>query len=241
MDATTFLKKGLRKVTAEEFASADKHVSKETIQTRVFERVARLLGKTDSLIVDPDILYVHPEVSAFLSLHVPPDHPAFDENDRLLARHIYSRDHHDSHALYAFCRLLDTKIAVLGSSERNRLHRAFAVDGFRGLSLIEYVSHLRLPLSRFVTSDEKDLRERAIERHVCGVRKLYRMFDTMSVETLATAIRNAIDQVESANPTLRQMTNVYLSCVVDHFGDIKTFIDNLKESIQETHSVSNEY
>lgn len=222
--------KCLRKVIAEEFACADKHVSKETIQTRVFERIAHLMEKNDSLIVVPDILYVHPEVSAFLSRHVPPNHPAFDEYDRLLAREIYSKDHHDTHTLYAFCRLLDTKIAVLGTSERNLIHRAFAVDGFRGLSLIEYTSHLGLPFHKFSMDEDPT---KPIERHVCAVRKLYEMFDTVSVETIATAIRNAMDHVESADPMLRRMTNVYLNDVVNDFNDIKTFIGILKESFQE--------
>lgn len=229
LHATDFLMSALQKATAEEFALADKRVTKETIQTRVFEKVARLLGKTCEI---SNVLYVHPEVSAFLSQHVPPDHPAFDdENDRLLANRIYSGDHHDPQTLYAFCRLLDAKITV--SPERNRLHRAFAVDGFRGLSLVEYVGNLKYPLSRLSIQEEKDDRKRAVEKHVSGVRLLYEMFDTMSVETLAIAIRNAMDYVESADPELRRMTNVYLSHVVENFDDIKTFVDILKDSIQE--------
>lgn len=224
-----FLKKALQEATAEEFVLADKHVTKETIQTRVFEKITHLLGKAEC-VVDSG-LYVHPEVSAFLSQHAPPDHPAFDENDRLLASRIYSADHHDLPTLSAFCRVLDTKLAVLGFPERNRLQRAFAVDGFRGNLLIEYVSHLRFPLSGF--SNRADARQTAVERHVSGVRLLYEMFDTISVETLAIAIRNAMDYVESADPNLRRMTNVYLSHVLENFDDIKTFVGILKDSIEE--------
>lgn len=226
--AIDFLKKALQEATAEEFILADKHVTKETIQTRVFEKVARLLGKTE-YVVDSG-LYVHPEVSAFLSHHVPPDHPAFDEKERLLASRVYSADRHDLQTLSAFCRVLDTKISV---PERNRLQRAFAVDGFRGNLLIEYVNNLRFPLSRFSNRAEEDARQRALERHVSGVRLLYEMFDTMTVETLAIAIRNAMDYVESADPNLRRMTNVYLSHVLENFDDIKSFVGILKDSIEE--------
>lgn len=228
LHAVDFLKRALRRATAEEFLLANNHVTKETIQTRVFEKVARLMEtKTYDF---SNVYYVHPEVSTFLSQHIPPDHPAFDENDRLLASRIYSRDYHDAQTLYAFCTLLDTKIAVLGSSERNRLHRAFAVDGFHGLSLIEYIYNLKYPLSKL---EEKDDKKRAIEKHVSAVRLLYETFDTVSVETVAIAIRNAMDYVESVDPELQRMTNVYLSHVVENFDNIKTFIGILKDSIQE--------
>lgn len=75
-------------------------------------------------------LYVHPEVRAFLSQQVLPHHPAFDENDRLLARWFYSADDHDPATLYAFSRVLDHKITVLGYPEPDRLHRALAEDDF---------------------------------------------------------------------------------------------------------------
>lgn len=234
-NATEYLKRALRKVITEEFLSADKLVTKETIETRVFEKVARLMGKKICEISMNDYLYVHPEVSAFLSRHVPPDHPAFNDDekkDRLLASRIYSGDRHDAQTLYEFCHLLENKIASIGSSERNLLHRVFAVDGFRGLSLVDYVSNLKYPLSKSSSSEEED-RSRAIERHVSGVRLLYEMFDNMSVETVAIAIRNAVDYVESVDPKLQEITEVYLSHVLEKFDDIKNFIDLLKNSIEE--------
>lgn len=232
-ETTNILKKCLREAIAEEFMLANKHVTKETIQTRIFEKLAHILGKTDDVIERPDFVYIHPEVSKFLSTHAPPDHPAFDENDRLLARRIYAEDRHEARGLHAFCRLLDAKIVVLGSAERNLIHRAFAVDGFRGHSLVEYVDHLRFPLTIENAPREKDARKKAMQRHVSGVRLLYEMFDTISVETLATALKNAMDYVESVDRTLRKMTNVYMIHVMDNFDDIDLYIDILKDSIQE--------
>lgn len=220
-----FLMKTLQKATVEEFKLANKHVTKETIETRVFEKISLLLGKTH----DDSRLYIHPEVSAFLSRHVPPDHIDFDFHDRLLMSRIYSADYHDLSTLHEFCRVLDSKIA--GPVERNRIYRAFAVDGFRGNFLLEYASNLQFPFSRF--SNPEDARKKAVERHVSGVRLLYETFDTISVETIAIVIRNAMDYVESADPDLRRMTDVYLNHVLENFDDIKTFIDILKDSINE--------
>ena len=219
---TEYLKKALNRATCEEFLKAELFVTKETIQSRVLLKVKQML----QVIIGNEnhsegLIYVHPEISAFLNKHFPYNCPTLDKEERFLVWRIYSADYHDSETLRSFCDLLETTVAP---ERKWAVYLAFAVDGFRGQSLADYVENLRFPISSCNEDDE------SLAKHVSAVRELYDKFRSASVETVAIVLRNAMNFVESSDPLIRNMTNHYLSNTIDRFGDIKHHFNTLKKS-----------
>lgn len=242
-NTSDMLKKILRDASTEELGSANMYVTKETIYSRMFDKVGRMLSNVCHQDTS-ELAYVHPQVSNYLSRCVPPEHEAFDLRDRLLVRHIYANDYHDAQMLDEYCSLLDSKFTYPDSLEQSLIYRAFGADGFRGHSLVDYVENLRFPfcydLDENVAEkevspyeEEHEEKKNVLQKHLGAVRMLYARFDPASMETVEIALRNAIGYVESADPELREMTDAYLEYVMEFFEDVKKYLDLLKDTVEE--------
>ena len=231
------LREMINSIEIKEYLSADKNVTKNTVQTRTLQKVMRVLNKTNDDLkkistVGEEVMYVHPHVSAYLSRHVPATYPVFDIEEMQLAARIYSTDYHDAVDLLKFCNLLDAKIH--DPEMRHHVNIAFGFDGFYGTQLVRYVENLRYGMQ-----EEKEAYDREPEdsetrlriAHLRAVRHLYEKFGvSVSVDTLNTAVRDAFDGAGKDEARHYAMSRRYVDFVGTLFLDIASLYrapDNL--------------
>ena len=220
------IKETIKEMELKEYLSAGKHVTKDTLQIRVLQKVIRILEKSnEDLKPILEREYIHPQVSTYLSNHIPYNYPTFSTDEQDLVLRIYSKDFHHGAELNEFSNLMDSKIQ--DPELRLHLNIAFGFDGYYGNNLSSYVKNLRYSLHEEANEnynlETKDVDSDTVARivHLRAVRLLYEKFGVTPIETLNAVIQNAFDGVTGHKAKNSEMTNKYIGYVGSLFQDIR--------------------
>lgn len=215
------LRKELEEATARELLNAHVQMTKKALQIRTVKRVLKFQNVTpDDLkfILDPETVFVHPQVSAYLRVYAP-------AGKSEVAQKFYSADYLLEKDVDAFCDWLEEN--VRDKSERYYLNVAFAVDGYRGSALRNYKDCLKFGMREspegldWEDGDGKEFRE----THVRAVRNIYVEQGAMKPEAVRIGIQNAFDKSEASDPSMNLVSGNYRKFVGASLGKIKQFVE----------------